>query len=355
MLAASVDRVVPTDELLDRVWTDADGADPSYLWVTVRRLRRKLEADPDRPRYLLTERGIGYRLTSGASGASAGLRRSCRQPGLWLRVFVALLLAVLPPILLLAGALLLHGVGPEPSCRSGLSWPSSSCVGSIAWAAILGVVYSRTLARRLPLPSLSLARARRAPGRRPRASATPIGQLANTLDERNRQVATLARQASTVPIDEDAASRSSRPLVSAVRSVMRDSTWRCAVLAVRRSGAAPAGRLSRRGEDADSGSDRGSRAVGIRVDRRGQRRPRSRVRGARSPSSTSRSSDRLRAILYAPWEGRVEPSPAEIDLLTLVGQHAARPSSTRCCTHGAQPRRTSSTAWRRSRPTSFAA
>jgi DNA-binding response OmpR family regulator len=69
VLAASVDRVVPTDELLDRVWTDADGADPSYLWVTVRRLRRKLEADPDRPRYLLTERGLGYRLISGSAGA----------------------------------------------------------------------------------------------------------------------------------------------------------------------------------------------------------------------------------------------------------------------------------------------
>lgn len=70
VLAASVDRVVPTDELLDRVWTDADGADPSYLWVTVRRLRRKLEADPDRPRYLITERGIGYRLTSGVASPS---------------------------------------------------------------------------------------------------------------------------------------------------------------------------------------------------------------------------------------------------------------------------------------------
>ncbi|MEJ7803382.1 MAG: HAMP domain-containing sensor histidine kinase, partial [Candidatus Limnocylindria bacterium] len=33
-------------------------------------------------------------------------------------------------------------------------------------------------------------------------------------------------------------------------------------------------------------------------------------------------SDRMRAILYAPWEGRMTPTPAEVDLLTLVGQHA---------------------------------
>ena len=69
VLASALDRVVRTDELLDRVWTDADGADPSYLWVTVRRLRRKLETDPDRPRYLLTERGVGYRLASGSVAA----------------------------------------------------------------------------------------------------------------------------------------------------------------------------------------------------------------------------------------------------------------------------------------------
>ena len=63
VLVASLDRAVPTETLLDRVWSEADGADPSYVWVTIRRLRRKLEVDPDNPRYLITERGIGYRLS----------------------------------------------------------------------------------------------------------------------------------------------------------------------------------------------------------------------------------------------------------------------------------------------------
>ena len=69
VLIASLDHTVPTETLLDRVWSEADGADPSYVWVSVRRLRRKLELAPDRPRYLLTDRGIGYRLVSTAAAA----------------------------------------------------------------------------------------------------------------------------------------------------------------------------------------------------------------------------------------------------------------------------------------------
>ena len=67
ILIGALDRTVPTETLLERVWSEADGADPSYVWVTVRRLRRKVEVDPDNPRYLLTERGIGYRLISSTS------------------------------------------------------------------------------------------------------------------------------------------------------------------------------------------------------------------------------------------------------------------------------------------------
>lgn len=69
VLVSSLDRAVTTEVLLDRAWSEADGADPSYVWVTIRRLRRKLEMDPDKPRYLLTERGAGYRLISAPSTA----------------------------------------------------------------------------------------------------------------------------------------------------------------------------------------------------------------------------------------------------------------------------------------------
>ncbi|GJE78029.1 MULTISPECIES: response regulator [Methylorubrum] len=43
-------------------------SDPQYLRVYMRQLRQKLEADPERPRLLLTETGIGYRLRASDDG-----------------------------------------------------------------------------------------------------------------------------------------------------------------------------------------------------------------------------------------------------------------------------------------------
>jgi two-component system KDP operon response regulator KdpE len=63
-LAASMPNAVATEHLLHKVWADSDGADPAYVWVTVRRLRQKLEVDPSRPRHLLTAAGGGYRLVA---------------------------------------------------------------------------------------------------------------------------------------------------------------------------------------------------------------------------------------------------------------------------------------------------
>jgi DNA-binding response OmpR family regulator len=54
--------VVPTSVLLARGWAEAESPDPSYVWATMRRLRRKLERDPDHPVHVETVRGVGYRL-----------------------------------------------------------------------------------------------------------------------------------------------------------------------------------------------------------------------------------------------------------------------------------------------------
>ena len=48
--------------ILREVWGPAYGEESNYLPVYVSHLRRKIEPDPTRPRYLLTEPGVGYRL-----------------------------------------------------------------------------------------------------------------------------------------------------------------------------------------------------------------------------------------------------------------------------------------------------
>ncbi|HEY5486534.1 MAG TPA: response regulator transcription factor [Candidatus Limnocylindrales bacterium] len=63
-LAASMPNAVTTEHLLRKVWADSDSAEPAYVWVTVRRLRQKLEVNPDQPRHLVTAAGGGYRLVA---------------------------------------------------------------------------------------------------------------------------------------------------------------------------------------------------------------------------------------------------------------------------------------------------
>lgn len=50
--------------LLREVWGPQDSQESHYLRVFVASLRRKLEDDPARPRYILTEQGVGYRLAA---------------------------------------------------------------------------------------------------------------------------------------------------------------------------------------------------------------------------------------------------------------------------------------------------
>jgi two-component system KDP operon response regulator KdpE len=55
-------RVLTHRQLLEQVWGTNYAAQTHYLRVYMAQLRNKLEADPTRPRFLLTEPGVGYRL-----------------------------------------------------------------------------------------------------------------------------------------------------------------------------------------------------------------------------------------------------------------------------------------------------
>jgi two-component system, OmpR family, KDP operon response regulator KdpE len=54
-------RLVTQRQLLQEVWGPAYETESNYLRVYMAQLRRKLEPEPSRPRYLLTESGMGYR------------------------------------------------------------------------------------------------------------------------------------------------------------------------------------------------------------------------------------------------------------------------------------------------------
>lgn len=237
------------------------------------------------------------------------------RTGLWLRVFVSLLVAVMPPIVLLVATLLLtetflHEADPNLVAIIVI-------IGTIVWAAVLAIFFSGGLADELR--SL-VALAEQGDHHAEDASGDAYRQLATSLDERNRQVATLAQQASLVPIDDDPRAVL-RSLVSAVRTVMRDPTWRCAVLVSEFAGVLPAGVYDGRddGESINEISEleRWASSTEPTVPTRHVEGP----WGAFVVIDIA-VSDRLRAILYAPREGRPAPTPAESALLALVGQHA---------------------------------
>lgn len=65
LLARHRDKALATDWIFENVWGYDAELGVKTLAVFVRRVRRKIEADPDHPRFLQTVRGFGYKLTSG--------------------------------------------------------------------------------------------------------------------------------------------------------------------------------------------------------------------------------------------------------------------------------------------------
>jgi two-component system, OmpR family, KDP operon response regulator KdpE len=69
VLARHADHVLTHAEILRTVWGPAHVGDTAYLRVYVKQLRQKLEIDPNQPRLILTEPGVGYRFRPQEEGA----------------------------------------------------------------------------------------------------------------------------------------------------------------------------------------------------------------------------------------------------------------------------------------------
>ena len=67
LLATNEGKLLTHRTILREVWGAAYQSESHYLHVYVSQLRRKIEPNPTRPRYLLTETGVGYRFVDGKS------------------------------------------------------------------------------------------------------------------------------------------------------------------------------------------------------------------------------------------------------------------------------------------------
>jgi signal transduction histidine kinase len=237
------------------------------------------------------------------------------------RVFIGLVLAAVPTLLL--------GVGVDVLARSTAGAVSAGLVAgvallvSVAWCLVLAVVYVRSLSGEASGMITLAKRGEVADSDRLEAIPNPVAQLANALEERNRQVAALAAETSAAPITGNPRAVAAH-VVRAARRLTGDPTWALAVVRSNVPELLAAGVYH--AEESDSvdevgDSERWASAIEETEGLHAHARKIDGPWGAFLVVEVTRSQD-LVAILSAPWEGRPEPSAAELDLLSLLGQHA---------------------------------
>jgi len=244
----------------------------------------------------------------------------------WLRLLAALLAAALPPVLAYVA---LDRLEPAWIGRLGtestLAFAATVTVGwvvivaIVAWRAITGETRSMV---ELAEHGVGGERAAGVPAEDALTGAQR--RLAAALDERNRQIADLAAQVRAAPIADDPAA-AAHAMVSATRSVTGDPTWLLAVLRVQEADALAVGIY---GTDPADGPEPISEVHGWAST---VEQPEGHASGARHAvgpwgafvTADVAAGDELRAVLMAPWEGRAVPTPAELGLFSLLGQHAA--------------------------------
>jgi signal transduction histidine kinase len=243
------------------------------------------------------------------------------------RPLVILLLAALPPLILLA---LIAGVAPTWLARAGSGVVVLTAVATAAlWVSLVAVLAARPLAGEarsmVTLAERGVARDRAADDLSAEDGLSGVQRrLVTTLEDRNRQISDLAALVRSAPISDDARAVACA-MVTGARQATGDPTWVLAVLRVQDGGQLRAGVY---GPDPDAprealaevhlwastaeltdGSHGGARLI-------------SGPWGAFTVVDVA-AGDELRAILLAPWEGRPDPSPADLNLFGLLGQHAA--------------------------------
>ena len=79
-LIAHPNKAFTHQSLAQTVWQRDAGGDVEYLRIVIKQLRRKLEPDPDNPRYIRTERSVGYRFQIPSAGPSSPTELSSQLP-----------------------------------------------------------------------------------------------------------------------------------------------------------------------------------------------------------------------------------------------------------------------------------
>lgn len=244
-----------------------------------------------------------------------------------IRLLVLLLVAAIPPLIAVA---IVSVVAEDwlASTGKGTALLIGTALATV-WVGLVALVGSRQLSAEtqsmIDLVRRGVAGDKGAPTTSAEMLSDAQRTLATTLEERNRQIAQLAALSRAAPITEDAPT-AARAVVAAARSLTGDPTWSLIVLRVE-----PAELLAPGVYTADSGRDGAGTTEEVH-----------RWASTLEPATNGRAGARhaigpwgafvivdvaagedLRAILLAPWEGRAPPSPAELDLMALLGQHAA--------------------------------
>jgi two-component system sensor histidine kinase KdpD len=243
-----------------------------------------------------------------------------------IRLLAALLLVAIPPLAVFATVSTL-----APDTMAAIGVGTALLIGAgitVVWAALVAVAAGRLMAGEA---RSMLELAERGLAREPRngaAAEEPLSavqrRLAGALEERNRQIEDLAAMVRETPIVEEP-TRVARSMASAARKLTGDPTW---VLVVLRSGVdwLPPGTYPPDEAASEPVGDVHGWASTLEAPVLGAG-----AQGARHAIGPwgafvivdVAAGEEVGAILMAPWEGRSEPSPAELGLLSLVGQHAA--------------------------------